>query len=257
MNLTSQGFQVSSTPSPTLVVLDEGALFIGPPLDLSPHRIPLTTLAIGLRQPFDLASPPSSPDIRQRLAIIPAGTLHRLRASGDMAFVYTGHASFSDPAGMPAADLAALAGRIGDRLLPASDALAAARELMVALGIPRWVSPETPLEQAIFEIAHRPWDTPRAEIAASLAGLQTQRFRRRLQRETGLSFRQHLMRGRIAATITSLADGASLTEAAHAAGFSSSAHLSSTFRRMFGIAPSTLLKLKTRFITASEADRFR
>jgi len=36
------------------------------------------------------------------------------------------------------------------------------------------------------------------------------------------------------------AGGGSLTEAAHRAGFSDSAHLSRTFRRMFGIAAVSL-----------------
>jgi AraC-like DNA-binding protein len=35
--------------------------------------------------------------------------------------------------------------------------------------------------------------------------------------------------------------GASLTTAAHQAGFSSSAHFSAVFREMFGLAPGTLL----------------
>jgi len=36
-------------------------------------------------------------------------------------------------------------------------------------------------------------------------------------------------------------EGASLTEAAHAAGFFDSAHFSRTFRQTFGFAPSTVL----------------
>jgi AraC-like DNA-binding protein len=40
-----------------------------------------------------------------------------------------------------------------------------------------------------------------------------------------------------------VAAGGTLTEAAHAAGFSSSAHLSSTFKRMFGMTASDLLAL--------------
>jgi AraC-like DNA-binding protein len=39
------------------------------------------------------------------------------------------------------------------------------------------------------------------------------------------------------------AAGRPLTEAAHAAGFADSAHLSRTFRRMFGL-PATVLELR-------------
>jgi AraC-like DNA-binding protein len=44
--------------------------------------------------------------------------------------------------------------------------------------------------------------------------------------------------------MTTLASGANLTEAAHGAGFSSSAHFSHQFLRMFGLAPSALMALK-------------
>jgi AraC-like DNA-binding protein len=47
----------------------------------------------------------------------------------------------------------------------------------------------------------------------------------------------------MAAVMRSVASGCSLTQAAHAAGFSSSAHLSTTFKRMFGLTASDLLSL--------------
>ena len=43
-----------------------------------------------------------------------------------------------------------------------------------------------------------------------------------------------------------LGGGLSLTDAALEAGFSSSAHLSASFRDMFGLAPSTLVALGAR-----------
>jgi AraC-like DNA-binding protein len=44
-----------------------------------------------------------------------------------------------------------------------------------------------------------------------------------------------------------LARSATLTEAAHAAGFASSAHFSTAFRAMFGLSPSGLLRAGVRF----------
>ena len=45
---------------------------------------------------------------------------------------------------------------------------------------------------------------------------------------------------RLERAVAVFAAGGSLTDAAHAAGFADSAHLSRTFRRMFGLAPSSL-----------------
>ena len=49
--------------------------------------------------------------------------------------------------------------------------------------------------------------------------------------------------------------GANLTEAAHLAGFADSAHLSRTFRAMFGVAPSLLFKPSQAGITFCETGR--
>ncbi|GAA3166468.1 hypothetical protein GCM10020001_109770 [Nonomuraea salmonea] len=45
---------------------------------------------------------------------------------------------------------------------------------------------------------------------------------------------------RLRLALYALADGATLTDAAHAAGFSDAPHLSRTIRRMMGDAPSVL-----------------
>jgi len=42
--------------------------------------------------------------------------------------------------------------------------------------------------------------------------------------------------------VTSVLSGMTLTQAAHEAGFSDTAHLSRTFMDMFGVNPSTVLK---------------
>ena len=52
---------------------------------------------------------------------------------------------------------------------------------------------------------------------------------------------------RMACVARDLAEGLTLTEAAHTAGFASSAHLSTAFSTMFGLAPSALLKAEVAF----------
>jgi AraC family transcriptional regulator len=77
--------------------------------------------------------------------------------------------------------------------------------------------------------------------AASIAGLSEGRTRHLFVEQTGLSFRTFLLWLRLTRAVELFADGASLTDAAHDAGFADSAHLSRTFRRMFGIAAASLV----------------
>ena len=78
------------------------------------------------------------------------------------------------------------------------------------------------------------------DAAASVVGLSKARTRHLFVEQTGLSFRTYLLWLRLMRAVEMFAAGASLTEAGHAAGFSDSAHLSRTFRRMFGIAAASL-----------------
>jgi AraC-like DNA-binding protein len=66
-------------------------------------------------------------------------------------------------------------------------------------------------------------------------------FRARFEAELGLPFRRYRLWRRMAWVMRTVAAGGTLTEAAHTAGFSSSAHLSSTFKRLFGLTASDLL----------------
>ena len=75
---------------------------------------------------------------------------------------------------------------------------------------------------------------------AALVGLSPGRTRHLFVQQTGLPFRTYLLWLRLNRAVELYAGGASLTEAAHAAGFSDSAHLSRTFHRMFGIAAASL-----------------
>lgn len=90
------------------------------------------------------------------------------------------------------------------------------------------------------------WVAPRLDEAVSLGdaaafiGLSPGRARHLFVQETGLPFRTYLLWLRLVRAVEIYAGRASLTEAAHGAGFADSAHLSRTFRRMFGIAAASL-----------------
>ena len=76
--------------------------------------------------------------------------------------------------------------------------------------------------------------------AAGLVGLSRHRLRHLFVEQTGLQLRTYLLWLRLTRGLQSYARGSSLTEAAHDAGFSDSAHFSRTFRRMFGTAAAAL-----------------
>jgi AraC family transcriptional regulator len=78
--------------------------------------------------------------------------------------------------------------------------------------------------------------------AASAAALSPSRFRHLFVQETGAAFRPYVLWSRLNAAIECSMAGGSWTDAAHEAGFADSAHLTRTFRRMFGMNPATLVR---------------
>jgi AraC family transcriptional regulator len=79
------------------------------------------------------------------------------------------------------------------------------------------------------------------------------RLAHRFREETGVPLRRYVLWRRLRAAVEFAMRGARLTEAAHLAGFADSAHLSRTFRAMFGIAPSELFDKSRLSVTFCEA----
>jgi AraC family transcriptional regulator len=80
---------------------------------------------------------------------------------------------------------------------------------------------------------------PLSQLAAEVH-LSAVRLAHIFPAEIGLPVRRYLLWLRLIDAIEKVALGADLTSAAHDAGFSDSAHLTRTFRRMFGMPPSAL-----------------
>jgi AraC-like DNA-binding protein len=75
---------------------------------------------------------------------------------------------------------------------------------------------------------------------ARVAFLSPSRFRHLFAEQTGMRLREYVLWRRFVTVWELRMKGASLAEAAHAAGFADSAHLARTSRRMIGIPPSLL-----------------
>jgi AraC-like DNA-binding protein len=71
-------------------------------------------------------------------------------------------------------------------------------------------------------------------------GLSPSRASHLFVEETGLPFRTFVLWLRVTRAVDAHIAGMSLTEAAQAAGFADSAHLSRTFKRMFGLPAAAL-----------------
>lgn len=83
---------------------------------------------------------------------------------------------------------------------------------------------------------------PRLSVLARAVGLSEGRLTHLFTQEMGLPLRQYVLWLRVRDVVYSLGVGRSLTQAAHDAGFSDSPHLSRTFRAMFGVPPSVLIR---------------
>lgn len=75
---------------------------------------------------------------------------------------------------------------------------------------------------------------------AGVACLSPSRFRHLFAEQTGMGLRQYVLWRRFVSVWEHRMNGASLSTAAHAAGFADSAHLARTSRRMIGIPPSLM-----------------
>jgi AraC-like DNA-binding protein len=231
-------------------------LYLGPAFGLTPHRNATAVLAVALDGAIGVADDPAcrKPCYRSaRSVLIPPNSLHHLRIDGGrMAFLYV------DPLGL---DLAAVRARMREtgarvafnlncesraidllrdiaehRLAPAE----ARRAVCELLGLGSRAKSDARIVQAVRRMRDEPDQSHRLSELSVRAGLSPSRFQHLFKAETGVPLRRYRIWNRIGAASRAIAEGRSLTEAAHGAGFASSAHFSKAFRDMFGMMPSEL-----------------
>ncbi|WP_141579316.1 AraC family transcriptional regulator [Actinomadura sp. WMMA1423] len=174
--------------------------------------------------------------LRATSAIIPAGVVHTVDATGQA----RGTTYYLDPAGRTAAALAARVSAAGDRRMASTWIAAAAAPLASP--------PPGPLHPALAALVRRASqgarraggpDVPEslAEAAAEV-GLSITRLGHLFTDQLGLPYTAWRRWARLQHAMAAVHEGATLTEAAHAAGFTDSAHLTRVCRAMFGITPT-------------------
>ena len=234
------------------------ALYLGPAFGLTPHRNATAVLAVSLDAPLEVADDPTDRMTHYRAVrsvLILPNSLHHLRIErGRMAFLYV------DPLGR---DLKALIARtttttpragfglreesgvievmtgLAESRIAPRDGRASLGEL---LGVGTRGKTSARIAAALGHMRDQPQRAHRLTTLAARAGLSPSRFLHLFKAETGVPLRRYRIWNRMGAALRASGEGASLTEAAHAAGFASSAHFSSAFRDMFGMMPSVLAR---------------
>jgi AraC family transcriptional regulator len=186
-------------------------------------------------------------------------TRHKFAADGLLAFIFVEPESHAGRAlaetllrGRPLAAIEdeafaqacePLRGAFDGGLSPA-EMLAIARGAVAALA--GEASPALPDERVRriigHAMAHPELSLDRAAQGAGVF-LSASRLRHLFVEHTGLAFKTYMLWRRLVRALESYAHGQSLTEAAHLAGFSDSAHFSRVFKRFFGLPATTLTRL--------------
>ncbi len=231
------------------------ALFIGASGDNGAHRHHALQLTVGLDRAATVETPAQSA-IRGAALLIAADAEHALKP-GRTALAYF------EPESNFGRLLAPLIGKRHIRTLPApaaeklrrrlssasawTDPAALGRGLISDLTAPAAAaatggSVDRRVARALRAIDERLNDAPDLSELAGLAAASPSHLRALFRRDVGLSIKRYRLWARLRRALTLLASGRALTDAAVAAGFADAAHLTRTFRAMFGTTPTSALQ---------------
>ena len=252
--------------APLLVLWGARALYVGPAFGLSAHRSAVAVLAMGLDAPFGVARDPRDPSAGYRAcrtALIAPNTLHQLISSDRMAFLYL------DPLSRDWEIVRTKAGQSGESIafdLLHEDSIIECLQdlanrvrswdqtrvlLSRCLDLRQEFQGDPRVADAIARMRHEPPDGISAVDLARVSDLSVSRFLHVFKDTTGVPFRRYRLWCRLRAVVKVAKSGASLTQAAHAAGLAGSAHLSAAFRDMFGLSLTELNLANVEIIDAT------
>ncbi len=248
---------------PLLASWNARALYLGPAFNLAAHRNAVAVLVVALDGTLGVARDAAHPDLGFsycKTALIEPNQLHLLATPGaQYAFLYVD--ALSDDVKTLRERCRCRIGQLGfdldneDQLIDllagmersAAGWQATHERLAQTLSL-RPASKDYRVQQAARQMLTSPADAANAEAHARRAGLSSSRFQHLFKEQTGLSLRRYRLWARMQATMSYAMEGTTLTQAAHEAGFASSAHLSAAFKAMFGLPLSKLLSGNILFV---------
>lgn len=233
-------------------------LYVGPSFNLKPHRSAISVFCIGLDGDLAITTNPATSGdswMRCRSVFVPAGLYHiidfRAAAIGCLYVDPQSDDSAKLAAGMSQTaygvavshpqeeGLLSLFNQISAADLVGSTAKTAVMEIF---HLSQPTVRDDRVMKAVEIIRNNPSGRHSLTSLARRIGISESRLRHSFKEATGVPLKRYRLWTRIGAAMRETRRGASLTEAAHYAGFSSSAHLSTAYRLMFGMTPSTFME---------------
>jgi AraC family transcriptional regulator len=246
--------EVTSTAQ--VVIWPGRALYVGELLDNDAHAHHAVQVSVALDGALHLQAAPDPRWLTYRAVITAPDQMHQLRCSGRIAQIYLDPESAAGLAlrqqigesgvtsiGHIDVDALAAALRSAGEEPSASGRLVRVVDEMLGAARPDFArAPVDPrVQETLTTVQSLPGHQCSLAAMAQRVALSPSRLGSLFRRDIGIPFRRYLLWLRLIDAVQALADRANLTEAAHRAGFSDSAHLSRTFRRMFGMPPSLLV----------------
>lgn len=235
------------------LTLTPGAvLYRGTGGDADVHAHHAVQVVVSLDEPFLLEL---DGDVRHTSAVVvPSGVPHRLRCSSRNLLLMLVEPFGPRGRGLDLVGKRCRAGEFDPALVRAvaersdeSNPVAAIDRLI------RVVTPEAPqrpaalsepVRSALRYLERNSGSRPTLAQAAAEAHISPSRLTHTFTREMGIPFRRYVVWVRLRNAAERVAQGDNLTQAAVAAGFSDSSHLSRVFKSNFGLSPSALLRMK-------------
>ncbi|MBI1773437.1 MAG: helix-turn-helix transcriptional regulator [Burkholderiales bacterium] len=236
------------------------ALVVSPGIDSSLHTHFALQLTYGLERPFRARLQTEHDWTETRSASFAPHDAHQIDSDGGMLahlFLEMPEAVKLNGTDLQAAfgtqsEFQALATSLSDNRHQSLDMAAALhiRQVWQACALPKSqtaTSLDSRILSALDVIAANHGADRNGESLARLVHLSESRFTHLFRQQTGMSLSRYLLWSRMVEAVAAVAQGNNMTAAAHASGFADLAHMSRTFRRMMGVAPSELHRMAIAF----------